>query len=108
MTANSQKSGNAAGGPQGKTMLHQQLVEHASGTNASVIGNLINATIVGFVFFSSLPVWVMTTGYVVLLLAIIHRLIISKRVLAADETEIAHLRELNRQIQISAALSGMI
>ena len=107
MTAISQVTGNAVRAPHSKSMLYQQLVEHATGTGASVIGNLINAIIVGFVFFASLPPTVMATGYAVLLCAISHRMITSKRVLAADRTDEAKLRGLDQQIQISAALFGL-
>ena len=108
MTVNLQESGNAAGGLRGKTMLYQQLVEHASGTVASVVGNVINVTIIGVVFFASLPAWVMVIGYASISCAVINRLLTSKRILGADEADGEKLRALNWHVQTSAALFGII
>jgi diguanylate cyclase (GGDEF)-like protein len=87
-------------------ILYHQLYDHAQGARASVAANIINAAILGFVFFDALSVWVILFGLVTIFALMAHRLWSNAKVPAVFGGSNSNLLKIYQHVEWNTWLLG--
>lgn len=87
-------------------ILYHQLFDHAKGARASVVANVINAAVLGFVFVHALDLWILLLGFVAILGLVAHRLWCNAKVPSTFGSRNADLPTIYRHIEWNTWLLG--